>query len=36
MALALASVLSNRKIKADVAMTGELTLKVEKFFQLVV
>ena len=26
MALALASVLSNRKIKADVAMTGELTL----------
>ena len=26
MALAIASVLSNKKIKADVAMTGELTL----------
>ena len=26
MALAMASILSNRKIKADIAMTGELTL----------
>ena len=35
MALQLASVLSEKAIKADVAMTGELTLSGKKFYLLV-